>query len=149
LGSSCFACGRSGARPGSVRPHHVPPGTGGARKRTPALTELPPGRHPGCSPPIAAKHAADAIARILSTHPLSQGAWVQCSDDRRRAAIELWWYREPSDQERTESARAAVTTWLEAIGSTCEAWESIRALRGGAHPAHTTGRKATLPRLIP
>jgi hypothetical protein len=87
-----------------------------------------------------ALHPASATAAIIGAHPLIQGAWVH--EEGKRAIIELWWHRPPTPEERTETARAAVQTWLAARGTTREDWESLRVRAGREKPE--TGRLGRL-----
>jgi hypothetical protein len=76
---------------------------------------------------------------IQYCHPLIVTSWSHHTPTwrpkPRRCIIELWWSREPSVEERTEMAKAAVATFLAWHGSARTDWASIRVRAGRRHPA--------------
>ncbi|HEY3494768.1 MAG TPA: hypothetical protein VGK73_08790 [Polyangiaceae bacterium] len=83
---------------------------------------------------------------VRGSHELLQSAWVHDDLTKRRAIIELWWYREPTPEERTETARAAAQAFLDWHGTPREWWESLRVRKGRERPPDG---KRRLPALEP
>ena len=85
------------------------------------------------------KHPAGVETAIRYSHPLIESNWCHHTETWRsppwRCIIELWWKGEPSADERSGMARAAVQTFLDWNGHTLEQWESIRVRPGRKHPA--------------
>jgi hypothetical protein len=93
---------------------------------------------------LGSSAGSDAAAILRACSPLVSGTWIHWDPDRRRVAIELWWYREPTPEELTSSAKLAAQAFLEVHGTTRETFDSLKVLRGRERPA-----KGKLPPLRP
>jgi hypothetical protein len=69
------------------------------------------------------------------SHPLIYSAWAHMNDQAKRAIIELRWRRDPSPEERRETAKAAaeaLVLWLGQEGWDVRVRQARPSLPGGA-----------------